>query len=96
MAKFKLEVNIPVSVLKEDKRFIAYSPALDLSTSGKTYNEVQRRFKEIVEIFFEELIKKNALEEALKELGWKRIRSKLVPPIVVSQEYQTIQLPTRV
>ena len=96
MSKIKLGTNIPVSVLKEGRRFVVYSPALDLSTSGRTYNEAKKRFGEIVVIFFEELLKKNTLEEALKELGWKKIGSKLMPPVVVSQEYQTIKVPAQV
>ncbi len=96
MSKVNLGINIPISVLKEDKKFVVYSPALDLSTSGKTYNEAKKRFGEIVEIFFEELLKKNTLGEALKELGWKKIGSKLIPPVVISQEYQTIRVPAQV
>ncbi len=33
-SKFGLDINIPVCVFKEDKKFVAYSSALDLSTSG--------------------------------------------------------------
>jgi predicted RNase H-like HicB family nuclease len=58
-----LQVNLPVSILREGKQFIAYTPALDLSTSGKTYEEVRRRFREIVEIFLEEVTKKSAIPE---------------------------------
>lgn len=73
MSKNKLEINIPVSILKEGNKFIAYSPALDLSTSGKNYDEVKRRFKEILGIFLEELLKKGTLKEVLLDLGWKKI-----------------------
>lgn len=68
-----MEINIPVSILKEGNKFIAYSPALDLSTSGKNYDEVKRRFKEILGIFLEELLKKGTLKEVLLDLGWKKI-----------------------
>ena len=54
----KLNLQLPVSVFKEGKHFIAYTPVLDLSTSGKNYEEVKKRFKESVSIFFEELVKK--------------------------------------
>lgn len=97
MAKLKLRtINIPVAILRENKRFVAYSPALDLSTSGRNYKEAKKRFEEIVEIFFEELIKKGTLEEVLGELGWKKVQSKLSPPIVIAQESQAIRLPIHV
>jgi len=96
MAKTMLEFSLPVSVLREGKRFVAYTPALDLSTSGKSYEEAKRRFGEAVEIFFEETLKKGTFEEALRDLGWRRIQSKWTPPVVVSQESQTIRVPARV
>lgn len=49
-------MSLPVSVLKEGKRFVAYAPALDLSTSGKTYEEAKERFEEAVTLFFEETV----------------------------------------
>lgn len=71
MNKIMLELQLPLSILREDKKYVAYTPALDLSTSGKNYQEVKKRFTEIVNIFFEELIKKGTLEEVLRDLGWK-------------------------
>lgn len=88
-----LEVKLPVSILREDKKYVAYTPALDLSTSGSNYEEVKKRFNEIVNIFFEELIKKGTLENALRDLGWKRFQAKWNPPIVISQESQSVKVP---
>ncbi len=88
MSEFKLSV----SILKEGKRYIAYTPTLDLSTSGKTYEEARKRFEEIVTIFFEELVKKGTLEEVLLGLGWNKLQAKWNPPIVVSQGMQNIKI----
>ena len=93
MRKVGLEFKLPVSVIKEGKKYIAYTPALDLSTSGKGYEEAKKHFEEIVTIFFEELIKKGTLEEVLLDLGWKRVKTKWNPPMVISQDFQTIQVP---
>lgn len=90
-----LEFKLPVSILREGKKFVAYTPALDLSTSGKSYEEAKRRFSEIVNIFFEELIKKGTLEEVLRDLGWKRVQARWSPPVVISQESQTVRVPAR-
>ena len=95
MNKFMLKLQLPVSILREDKKYIAYTPALDLSTSGKSYKEVKKRFTEIVNIFFEELIKKGTLEEVLRDLGWKKVQARWNPPVVISQESQAIRLPVR-
>jgi len=87
-----LEVNLPVSFLREGDKFVAYTLALDLSTSGKSFKEVQTRFKEIVGIFFEEIIEKGTINEVLVNLGWKKIQSKWTPPIVISQGSQLIRV----
>ena len=93
MKKLMLEVKLPVSILREDKKYVAYTPALDLSTSGNNYEEVKKRFNEIVNIFFEELIKKGTLENVLRDLGWKRFQAKWNPPVVISQESQSVKVP---
>lgn len=95
MPKVLLEFNLPVSFIREGKRVVAYTPALDLSTSGKNYTEARKRFSEIVNIFFEELIKNDTLEEVLKDLGWKRVQAKWSPPTVISQESQTVRVPVK-
>lgn len=92
MAKLMLEFKLPVSILREGKKYIAYTSALDLSTSGRSYTEAKRRFEEIVNIFFEELIKKGTLEDVLQDLGWRRFQTKWSPPVVVSQDFQTIRV----
>ena len=86
-------VKLPVSILKEGNRFVVYSPALDLSTSGKTYNEAKKRFAEIVDIFFEEIDKKGSSETVLKELGWKKVQTQWQPPVIISQESELFKVP---
>lgn len=86
-------VQLPVSVIKEGKYFIAYTPALDLSTSGKTFPEVRKRFEEVVAIFFEELSEKGTLSEVLTNLGWRKVEHKWSPPVEVSHLVQTVRIP---
>jgi len=92
MKKINLQVKLPVSVIKEGDAYIAYTPALDLSTFGKTYESAKERFEESVAIFFEELVKKGTLEEVLYNLGWKRTQAKWNPPLVVSQDFHTFKV----
>lgn len=90
-----LEFKLPVSILQEGKKYVAYTPALDLSTSGNNYEDVKRRFSEIVDIFFEELVKKGTLEDVLLDSGWTRADAQWMPPTVVSQESQIVRVPAR-
>lgn len=92
MTKIALQFQLPISILREGKTYVAYTPALDLSTSGKTFDEAKIRFEEIINIFFEEILIKGTLKEVLTELGWQKIHAKWVPPIVVSQEFHTFKV----
>jgi predicted RNase H-like HicB family nuclease len=93
MKRVNFQASLPVSIIKEGKRFVAYSPALDLSTSGKSHAEARRRFAEASQIFFEEIMKAGTFEKALTELGWKKRGSHLRPPLVVSQEAHIVKVP---
>lgn len=96
MAKAKkvtLEFSLPVSVLKEGKYFVAYSPVLDLSTSAESFEKAKERFEEVVHIFFEELIEKNTIDEVLTDLGWQRTQKKWSPPVAISHESESFKLP---
>lgn len=91
--KHALETTLQVSILKEGKRYIAYAPALDFSTSGASYEEAKKHFDEGVQLFFEEVIKHGTLEEVLKEYGWQKTRLMWKPPMVVSQESRDVRVP---
>jgi predicted RNase H-like HicB family nuclease len=84
--KIDLKLSLPVSFLREGDCFIAYSPALDLSTSADSFEKAKKRFTEAVEIFFEELLEKGTLNEVLAELGWQKVKKQWMPPVVVAQE----------
>lgn len=89
----RLTAKLPVSVFKEGKLFVAYTPVLDLSTSGKTYDEVKKRFDEAVAIFFEYTTKNGTLGNVLTDLGWHKIKNQWMPPAIVSQSIEKIKVP---
>ena len=49
-----MQNNLQVSIFRQGKRYVAYSPTFDISTSGKTLRETHKRFSEIIDIFIEE------------------------------------------
>lgn len=84
---------MPVTILKQGKRYVAHSPALDLSTSGKSEKEVKKRFEQIVGIFFNELVEAGTFNEVLTELGWKKTAKQFQPPQVISQKSINVRMP---
>ncbi len=63
-------VEVELVILKEGKYYVAYCPALELSSYGVTEKKAMFAFEENLEIFLEETIKKKTLEKVLLSLGW--------------------------
>lgn len=93
MKKGDFQTSLPVTFLREGDQFVAYTPALDLSTSGDTFEQAQKRFNEIVQIFFEECFSMGTLNDVLADLGWKKGNSQWSPPTVVAQDTQKVNVP---
>lgn len=88
-----IKYTIPVTFFKEKSAFVAYSPVLDLSTSGKTFEQAQSRFAEAADIFFEETIEHGTLDEVLASLGWTKVKQQWMPPIEVAHGLQAVCIP---
>lgn len=86
MVNKHLSYNLPVLITKQNKRFVAYTPALDISTSGKSEKEVKKRFVGLVNVFIEEIITAGTVNDVLVELGWNKVQKKWTPPKVISSQ----------
>ena len=84
--------KIPYIVIKEARSYTAYSPALDLSSCGKSYKEAQQMFHKAATLFVTELDKMGTLEEVLQECGWKKVGKELLAPEIVGNESDEIIL----
>jgi hypothetical protein len=76
----RLEAKLVVAVFKEDKYYVAYCPALDLSTYASARNEIPKVFAQALDIFFEETIRKGTLEKLLIKYGWTLQKTQFQPP----------------
>lgn len=92
MAKKYISYDLPVLITKQNRRFVAYTPALDISTSGKSEKEVKKRFVELANTFIEEIITAGTVNDVFAELGWHKVQRKWTPPQVISS--QSINLRT--
>ena len=93
MDKVAINFALPVSILREGDSFVAYTPALDLSTAGSTFQEAQKNFEEAVNIFFQELMEMGTLNDVLKDLGWEKHNNNFVPPVVIENSVQNFSIP---
>lgn len=93
MLNNKLSFNLPVLITKQNKRFVAYTPALDISTSGKSEKDVQAKFITLASLFLEEIIEAKTAENVLSELGWKKVQKNWTPPKVISSSSVGLKIP---
>lgn len=89
----KITFSLPVNILREGKSFVAYTPALDISTVGDSLEEAKSRFEEAVNIFFEETANAGTLKETLEELGWEKRKKQYYPPVVVDHTSESFTIP---
>ena len=87
-----VDVSLPVAFIKEAGQVVAYTPALDISTSGKDEAEAKQRFDELVRIFFADLVQNNTVDAVLPELGWIKQESQWAPP-TISQQSISVRVP---
>lgn len=78
-----LTVGLHIEIIEDHGYFVAYCPALELSSYGENEEIAKKRFIEEVAIFFDETEKKGTIEKCLLKLGWtlrKKPNPKYIPP----------------
>ncbi len=86
--------NLAVVIMKEGRHFVAYSPALDLSTAGKSAKDAKIKFREAAEILLEEIFEAGTADDVLSDLGWKKVQKQWTPPPIVSTKSIGITIPS--
>ena len=66
-----ININVEVALFKEDDMWVAYCPALELSSYGDDKEEAKSAFEEVMNIFLKETDRKGTLEKWLLKLGWQ-------------------------
>ena len=67
-------------VFQENGLQIAYCPSLDISTSGKTFNEAVGNFYEMFQLYIECCVENNTLHDDLLAHGWRLQKQQMLPP----------------
>ena len=97
MPRIKFQkVTLSVVFYREGNNFIAFSPALDLSTCGDTQEQAKKRFEDLTSIFFDEVYRMGTLEDVLQECGWTMVlhpQRCWQPPVFVGQSQKEFRIP---
>lgn len=65
-----ITIKLEVQIFKQGGYFIAYAPALELSSYGNSEEDAKLAFEDALEIFLEDTLEKGTLHQILSELGW--------------------------
>jgi predicted unusual protein kinase regulating ubiquinone biosynthesis (AarF/ABC1/UbiB family) len=82
--------NLGVTVFRQGDVFVAYTPALDISTYGKSKAEAQKNFEELVDTFFSSFEDSRELGQVLESMGWTKEKTTWQPP---KMEQKTFSVP---
>lgn len=80
-----IELNVAVLLLKEEETFVAYCPALELSSYGKTEEEAKEYFEDALQIFLKDTLEMGTLEKCLLKFGWSLKSDFYEPPRIENQ-----------
>jgi predicted RNase H-like HicB family nuclease len=86
------DFSFDVHIFKEGDAFVAYVPALDLSSCGATDDEARRNIRDAVRGFLESSTDMGTLEDILQEAGYKREGGRWRAPEFVSVDRLTMSV----
>lgn len=66
-----IQVQVDVLIFEEHGSYVAYCPALEVSSYGDTKDEAKKAFDGAMNIFIKETTTKGTLEKYLLKLGWQ-------------------------
>jgi len=76
--------KIDFFVYEKDNIMLAYCPALDLCSSGETFNDAINNFYECFQLYIETSLEAGTLKEDLSAHGWKLTKVGIKPPKTIS------------
>ena len=86
-------ISFTVQVWKENDKYVAYVPELDLSSFGDSVAHAKTRLREAVTLFLEGASRLGTLEEILLEAGFEKRGTTYHPRRVLAREKIRLAVP---
>ena len=87
------DFSFDTHIFKEGDTYVAYVPALDVSSCGATSEEARRNIRDAVRGFLAASADMGTLDEILKEAGYQQEGDDWRPPEFVSMVQSRLQCP---
>jgi hypothetical protein len=81
----KIQISVPVFFIQEGEYITAFCPHLQISGYGKNLDDAMVSFDQCMEMFLEEAMERDTLEDMLTKLGWTPVQNVFSPPEVPFQ-----------
>ena len=79
-------------IFREGKTYVGYSPKLDVSSCGNSFDEAKENLRTAVRLFIEEAGRMGTLDEILAESGYSKTDTgHWETPRLVATEFMTIE-----
>lgn len=70
----RAEVEVLLVPDEDTGQYVAYCPALELSSYGDTEDEAQAAFEEALQFFVQDTAERGTLDKLLLALGWRLVK----------------------
>lgn len=81
MATVAISMSLICTVKQETRgRWVAGCSQLDLFSQGKTKEEAKCSLQEAIEIWVDDCLERGTLDQALREVGFRRVHPKSIQP----------------
>ena len=89
---FPPKVELQVIFIQEGKYIVAHAPALDLCAYGENLQEAREEFEQVLEIFMEDIVQNDTIDELLSSSGWEKHDDDWMPPKIIGQLFQEMSI----
>lgn len=93
MVRASIEIDITMQIWKEGNMYVSYSPELEISSCGETFEEAKKNLHEALEGFLEEAERMGTLQDILEESGFVKEETVWKRPQILTTEKVRFALP---
>jgi predicted RNase H-like HicB family nuclease len=91
MPKAVFQITLPTKIKKKKDRYVYSCDMLDINTQGYTEEEAKQNLVEAIKLFFISCYERGTLDGALKECGFRALRSPAKP--IKETGFVTVPIP---
>ncbi|MCF8128094.1 MAG: hypothetical protein K9N10_06240 [Deltaproteobacteria bacterium] len=91
----QFNANLPVTITKREKWYLATCPILDIHSQGESKEKAKHNLGEALSLFFISCFERGVLDDVLKGCGFKAVQAVAQSrrPLVSQEDYISVPIP---